>query len=662
MRPPREPCARKVFVLGIILLVLGACSAGLHERPTGPATDWRWFGGSPGGGHYSAASEIVPSNVSELELVWTHRSGDFHQPSQDIGTGAGSGNAGTSFQSTPLLDDGTLFYVTPYNRVFALNPSTGAQLWVFDPRVEIDPSVYTPPSRGLSSWHDASAGEECSHTIFLGTIDARLIALDASTGLRCSSFGTRGEVDLVHGLSPHERIRDYAVTSPPAILGDSVIVGSWVIDGSDPSAPSGVVRAYDARSGAFLWGWNAVPPGGEQRNPDGSFIAATANVWSLISVDTARNLVFVPTGNPYPDYYGVDRKGLDYYSSSVVALNGSNGEPVWRFQTVHHDIWDFDVPSQPTLVDLIHDEREIPALVQVTKMGLTFVLHRESGEPLFPVVERPVPQAGGLPNEILSPTQPFPVRPPPLVQQQISKDDAWGLTYFDRNACREKLENLLTGPIYTPPSIGGTAFFPSQLGGQNWGSPAIDPERKLMVATTNHIPTEARLTPRSSCDEERVVYPQHGTPYCYSAAPLVSPLGIPCTAPPWGTISAVDIQAGEIVWTRPMGAVGAWPLSVLKGGITVGGPLITAPGLIFVGASQDPYFRALDLHTGRELWRHKLPTTANSVPMTYRVSENGRQFVVVAVGGHWTGISEAGDFLMAFALPPRLSQSTPRTD
>ena len=628
-----------------------ACPAPPIERGEGPATDWPTFGGAPGGGHYATASELGPGNVHGLELAWVHNSGDFHDADHELGAGPGTSGTGTSFQATPLVVDGKLFYATPYDRVFALDPATGDEIWTFDPGVSIDRGLYTPPVRGVSSWRAEGVAGPCAHRIFLGTIDGRLIALDAGTGNPCQSFGTLGTVDLTEGLTPHEPTRDYAVTSPPAVLGDSIILGAWVIDGNHSAAPSGVVRAYDARSGAFLWGWNAVRPGESPYDADGSFRGGTAHVWSIISVDTERNLVVVPTGNPYPDYYGGDRKGFDYYSSSVVALNGSTGEPVWRFQTVHHDVWDFDVPAQPTFVDLTIDGASLPAVVQVTKMGLTFVLHRETGEPIFPVEERPVPQDGAVPGEVLSPTQPFPTRPPPLVQLGISPEDAWGITFWDRGACRERLEALRTGPIYSPQTLGGTAFYPSQIGGHNWGAPAVDPVRKWMVVNTNHIPLEARLVPRNECEEDQVIYPQKGTPYCYAALPLMSPLGIPCTSPPWGTLSAVDLARGEVVWTRPMGALGEWPLSLIKGGVTIGGPLITATGLIFIGASMDPLFRALDLATGEELWRVELPTTANSIPMTYRLEDDGRQFVVVAAGGHFAGFSPAGDHLMAFALP-----------
>jgi quinoprotein glucose dehydrogenase len=620
------------------------------EKPSGPSTEWSSFGGTPGGGHYSIADEITRSNIRHLTQIWTHNSGDFHGPDEQQTSQQGTRGAGTSFQATPILVDGLLYYPSPYNRVFALDPETGEEKWVFDPQVEVNQSLYTPPSRGVSSWKSKDSDYVCGHRIIFGTMDGRLIALNASNGLPCMDFGKRGTVDLTEGLTPLSRTRDYAVTSPPAIAGDLVIVGAWVIDGNHSDAPSGVVRAYDVKSGEFRWGWNAVAPNTSPHDANGVFRGGTANVWSIISVDLDRELVIVPTGNPYPDYYGGDRQGFDYYSSSVVALDVNDGHVVWSFQTVHHDVWDYDVPAQPTFVDLPIDGETIPAVVQVTKMGMTFVLNRETGVPLFEVVEKPVPQIGAVAGEVLSATQPFPTKPKPLVQLGITPDDAWGLTFWDKGACRKEMEERLTGSIYTPTSELGTVMYPSQIGGHNWGSPAIDPVRKIMVVNTNHLAVVGQLIPRSECEVDQVIYPQGGTPYCYAAQPLVSPLGIPCTSPPWGTLSTIDLITGDVLWTVPMGTLGSWPLSMIKGGVTLGGPLTTKAGLIFIGASMDPVFRALDLETGEELWQADLPTTANSVPMTYRL-ENGRQFVVVAAGGHYAGFSEHGDHLVAFALP-----------
>jgi quinoprotein glucose dehydrogenase len=622
----------------------------------GPPTDnlpWPAYGGSAGGGHYSAADQINVQNVAELEVAWVHHSGDVR---------AGGANAldaearldqlpNSAFVVTPIVVDDLLYYCTPFNRVFALNPRDGKERWHFDPVVDMSKEPVTN-CRGVSSWQSPEpGGATCDHRILLGTLDGRLIALDGATGERCPDFGKNGEIDLSAGLSAHDA-PEYSITSAPAILGESVITGAMVADSWRADVPSGVVRAYDVRTGAFRWGWNSVPPGKPTVDEQGRYVAGTTNVWSTISVDAERNLVIVPTGNSSPDYYGGDRGGdLDYYSSSVVALDGTDGHVVWHYQTVHHDIWDFDVPAQPTFVDLDIAGAHRPAVVQVTKMGMTFVLDRETGLPLFPVEERPVPQEGAVPGEYLSPTQPFPLKPAPLHRLGISPDDAWGFTFWDKGRCRETLEKLRTGPIYTPPSREGTVLYPGMLGGNNWGAPAVDPQRRIMVANTKHMAMTLKLIPRAECSE-RMRMPQTGSPYCVDIAPVVSPLGAPCTPPPWSTLAAMDLSSGEILWQEPFGTLAnlaPWPISLIKGGVEMGGPMITASGLIFIAASFDGRFRAFDIGNGAELWSDPLPTSGNAVPMTY--VSGGRQYVVIAAGGHWAAPTPTGDSLVAYALP-----------
>ena len=615
-------------------------STGLASESAG----WPTYGGQPGGGHYSVADEIGPDNVGQLEIAWTHNSGNIRERDFEAGVFSQS-----SFQATPILVDETLYYCSPFNIVFALDARTGAELWRFDPKVDKFADAL-PNCRGVSSWRSGKAGF-CEHRIIEGTLDGRLIALDAATGKPCPDFGADGEVDASHGLSEHDPW-EYSITSPPAILGDLAITGAMVLDNISLDVPSGVVRAYDVRTGALRWAWNPVPPGMAGLDEDGSYRRGTANVWSILSVDAQRNLVFAPTGNTSPDYFGGLRDGLDEYSSSVVALDGTTGERRWHFQTVHHDIWDYDVPSQPTVVDLRLGNSTIPALAQMTKMGLTFMLNRETGQPVWPVEERPVPQQP-VAGEYLSPTQPFPTHLPALISTPIGPEDAWGFTFWDRGSCRDQIAELRNEGIYTPPSLEGTLFYPSNAGGNNWGSPAIDPNRQVLFAVTNRAPSIVRLTPRAECDAGGSGGAQRGTPYCVRTRNLASPLGVPCTAPPWSTLDAIDLVAGKVLWSVPIGTtrhMAPFPFWWIKGVPAVGGPTVTASGLIFIGAAMEHSFRAFDAKTGAELWRHELPTAANATPMTYQLPD-GRQFVVIAAGGHWAGFNPPGDHLVAFALP-----------
>ena len=611
----------------------------------GSVATWTAYGGTPGGTHYSPASQITPANVSSLELVWEHRSGDIRIP-QRRGENKIPITA-NGFQVTPIVINDTLYYCSPFNKVFALDAETGEEKWRFDPGVDKFANIL-PNCRGVSSWRSGEDGI-CEHRIFVGTLDARLIALDADTGKPCSDFGVEGEVDVTHRISKHLPV-EYSITSPPAILNDLAITGSLVLDNTRTDAPSGVVRAYDVVSGELRWAWNPIPPGMDPTNEDGTYRSGTTNVWSIIAVDEERNLVFVPTGNTNPDFFGGHRDGLDHYSSSVVALNGDTGEVVWHFQMVHHDLWDYDTPAQPTLMDLRLDGKTIPVVVQVTKMGMTFVLHRETGEPVFPVEERPVPQ-DPVAGEYLSPTQPFPSHVPYLLSP-ITADDAWGFTFLDEGACRDRMKELRNDGIYTPPSLGGSFLYPSNGGGNNWGSPAIHLGEQIMLVVTWRVAATSKLIPRADCED--VVQPQMGTPYCVETGIVSSPIGVPCTAPPWATLDAIDLAAGKILWRVPIGTtrnIAPFPFWWIKGVPAVGGPIVTSTGLVFMGASLDHFFRAYDLETGEVIWKTDLPTSANSVPMTYQVRPEGRQYVVIAAGGHWGAPNPPGDHLMAYALP-----------
>ena len=486
--------------LVVTLLMCSACRGPAAEItvPGGVVADWPAYGATEGGTHFSRANQITPENVHLLEVAWEHRSGDFREReiSEDFFV------LQSSMQVTPIVVDDRLYYCSPFNRVFALDAETGEEIWAFDPEVNMDEVPVLPNCRGVSSWRSGEQGF-CEHRIVFGTFDGRIMAIDADSGKRCPDFGNNGEVDTTNGLSEHNPA-EYGITSPPAILGDRIISGAMVLDNQRTDSPAGVVRAFDVRSGEQLWGWNATPPGMSDRNPDGTWLSGTTNVWSIIAADEERDLVFLPTGNTTPDYYGGHRggsleDGKDYYSSSVVALKGETGEVAWHFQMVHHDIWDYDTPAQPTLVDLVVKGETVPAVVQVTKMGMTFALHRDTGEPLWPVEERPVPQEGKVPEEYLSPTQPFPTHIPYAVNPPLDGDDAWGMVLFDKWACQAKFEEMRNEGIYTPPSIEGSINFPSNGGGNNWGSPAIHPDTGVMVVYTNRVAGRTQLIPREQC-------------------------------------------------------------------------------------------------------------------------------------------------------------------
>jgi len=647
------------------VLLLAGCSPAPEIPVGGPTAEWPVYGGTPGGARYSPLTQIDQGNVGHLEVAWTYHTGDVSEG----GPGAPARNP-SSFQATPIVVDGTLYFPTAFSRVIALDPETGRERWSFDPELDLSASYAEIAARGVTTWLDPErgAGDECRQRIFLAHRGARLHALDAETGRPCSDFGTAGEVDLTLGVA---RVRDpdyhgpnYGVTSPPVTIGDLVVVGSAIGDNQWVEDATGVVRAYDARSGALRWAWDPIPrEEGDSRWREWTAKARRknggANAWSILSVDPERDLVFVPTGSASPDFYGGERTGDNRWANSVVALRGSTGELVWGYQLVHHDLWDYDVPAQPTLVTLRRNGEEIPAVAQASKMGLVFVLHRETGEPLFPVEERPVPQSD-VPGERTSPTQPFPTLPPPLVPHRFAPEDAWGLTPWDRGRCRELFQGLRYDGIFTPPSLQGTLLFPGGAGGTNWGSVAFEPSSGLLVLNTSSVPHSVRLIPQADLAETRranpgkEVSPQAGAPYGMIRDVVLSPLGVPCNPPPWGQLHAIDLSTGRVRWQVTLGTtrdLAPVPIPIGWGTPNMGGPIITATGLVFIGAAMDDYLRAFDLESGAELWKGRLPAGGQATPMTYRLGEDRRQYVVIAAGGHGKMGTRLGDALVAFALP-----------
>jgi quinoprotein glucose dehydrogenase len=617
--------------------------------------DWEAYGRDAGGERFSPLDAINRSNVSSLEVAWTFRTGDAYQPPE---------GRPTAFEATPLHVDGTLFLSTPVGRVIALDPVTGQQRWAYDAKSPRDKGYGDFASRGVSTWKRGS-----ERRIFVATIDARLIALDAATGSPFAGFGQQGIVDLRKGLRiPPEGFADYQVTSPPAVIGNTVVVGSAIADGTNKPHPSGEVRGFDAVTGKLLWTWDPVPQvpgtaGAETWKSSSAARAGGANAWSVIVGDPVRNLVFVPTSSPSNDYYGGERVGDNLFADSIVALRADSGERAWHFQTVHHDLWDYDVASPPILFEWRKDGRSTPAVAVASKTGHLFILDRETGKPLIAVEERSVPKSD-VRGEAASPTQPFPAAPRSLARTTLTADEAWAVTDEDRAWCRSTIATLRSDGFFTPPSLKGTLVVPGNVGGIAWGGMAHDRINELLIAPVNNLAAEVRLIARAEIETERKAgrlggafeyHPQRGTPYGVVRRFLLGPkTGLPCTPPPWGTLTAVKASTGEVAWQVPLGQL-SWaqrfPNAGQWGSIALGGPIVTAGGLVFTAGTLDAAIYAFDVQTGKQLWKGTLPTSARATPMTY-LGRDGRQYVVIAAGGH--GIPEGlplGDHLVAFALP-----------
>ncbi len=651
----------------IAATLAAACSASCGVLAQSPAaSDWGHYGGDAFGQRFSSLDQINRSNVARLTVAWRYRTGEL---------GAGLASAGKlTFEATPVLAFGLLYLETATNVVIALDPESGSERWRFDPRIDRARHYSEASARGVSVWESAGAAGVCRRRVFTGTLDARLLALDAETGQPCSGFGEAGQVDLTRGV----RIRDqgaYLVTSPPAVYGNVVIVGSAIGDNRAADLERGVIRGFDAVSGAQLWSFDPLPDSpAHPAAPDWNLAQAAGtgagNAWGVMSVDEEHGLVLIPTGSASPDFFGGLRTGSNRLADSLLALDARSGRLVWQQQLVHHDLWDYDLAAQPVLGDVAVQGTPVPAVIQATKTGMLYVFERTRGQPLFPINEKRVP-ASRVPGEQAAATQPFSSLPALTPQEPLQPEDAWGITFWDRARCRALIASLRNEGIFTPPDTQGTLLRPGYIGGVNWGGVAYDEGRGRIIAAVNLLPMMVTLlTPQ---EFEREVhsgdYPhaefarQAGTPYAMRREPLLSPLGLPCSTPPWGVLMSVDLRRGRIAWQAPLGSTEGftpWFVPTLDLGMPhMGGPIATAGDLVFIGAAMDSYLRAFDIETGRELWKHKLPAGGQATPMTYRAGRDHRQYLVISAGGHGGLGTPRGDYVIAFALPPAAATAHP---
>jgi quinoprotein glucose dehydrogenase len=644
----------KKLLLSSMVLLLGLFAS----ASAGTVVDWPVAAGDDGATRYSPLSEIDRSNVARLEVAWSYRHGD-------VRSGWPDPFKGTAFEASPIVVDGRLIFPTPFDRVIALDPETGRELWTFDPQIDKSRRFGNlMVNRGVAYWHSRFEGGTCTRRVFLATLDARLISLDAATGRRCEDFGRSGEVDLLEGIENVTDPWEYNETSPPTVVGDVVILGSSICDEIRRIQASGAVRAYDARSGRLVWRFDPIPRDGQRGAetwPAGAWqTTGAANVWSTITADPARGLVFLPVSSAAPDFIGVDRRGANLFSDSVVALDTATGAYRWHFQTVHHDLWDYDLPAPPILVRVRRDGREIDAVAQVTKTGFVFILDRESGAPLFPVEERPVPKSD-IPGEESSPTQPFPLKPPPLVPLELNEHQLWAADSSHLARCQKRLQTIRNRGPFTPPSTEWTILYPSTIGGANWSGGAFDPARGLFFVPTNDEVHLVRLNPlpsdnfqetgglvlRNSWSALRWLLWRTGTGLRYGQLrDLLREGGKPCNRPPWGVLHAVDLDRGEVRWQTPIGE----DEEGNRGLLNFGPPLVTAGGLVFVGGTKERKLRAFDADTGAVLASFDLPAGLHAGPITYKTKPDGDQFLVVAPGGHARLGSTLGDWIVAYRL------------
>jgi len=620
--------------------------------------DWLHYGHDSGGKRHSTIVQITTANVAKLERVWQYKLPPTNNP---------YGKQYVAFEATPLKVGDSLYFCSPDNVVIALDAETGKPRWTFDPK-DRKWSAFRV-CRGVAYHHTAQPGAECPNRIIAATTDARLFALDARTGKLCRGFGNQGMVNLLDGMG-HVQPGAYTVSSAPTIIGDIAVLGGGVTDNGKIDAPSGVIRAFNAITGQLAWAWDMGRPGQHGLPAPGQqYTRDTPNGWAPFSADPQLGLIFVPTGNSNPDYYGAKRSAAaEKYSTSVVALDAATGDVRWSYQMVHHDLWDYDGASQPVLTDFPTASGPVPAVIAATKRGELFVLDRRTGRPLTKVVEKAVPQGGGR-GDRTAKTQPFSVEMPSFIGEPVTEKSMWGLTPLDQLWCRIQFKKARYDGMFTPPTDGKPWIYsPGWMGGMDWSSVSVDPDRNIMVATTMHIANYHRFVShdeiRRNPKLKKAVTPQESSPYFGVLADYFhSPLGVPCQQPPYGRVNAVDLKTRKLLWSLPLGTAQhsgpleipflRVPFPIPMGTATMGGNIVTSSGLIFIGASLDQQFRAMDVHTGKELWSAALNAPAFATPMTYVSPKSGRQFVAVAVGGYNKYGPNNGLFIDAFALPRR---------
>ncbi|MGG5823588.1 glucose/quinate/shikimate family membrane-bound PQQ-dependent dehydrogenase [Falsiroseomonas sp. HW251] len=664
--------------------IRGASSPSAAAVPPG---EWHAYGRTEAGQRWSPLAQITPDNVSRLEVAWHYHTGDLR------------GRAGdpkeTTFEVTPLKIGDRLYFCTPHQDVVALDATTGREAWRYDPRIRGHLALQHLTCRGLAYFPggrtgpnaaapgsprqvaaapspvsdmpvaaaDGAQATSCDAKLLMPTADGRLIALDPATGAVCRDFGDgTGQVNLWANM-PNVDPGAYYSTSPPVVAGGLVIVGGTVLDNVSTHEQSGVIRAFDIRTGALVWNWDSGNPDQTAPLPAGEhYTPNSPNSWTTMAADETLGLVYVPLGNQPPDQWGANRSpAVERFSSSIVALDLATGRVRWRFQTVHHDLWDYDVPAQPSLVDLTVNGQRVPALVQPTKQGELFVLDRRTGEPLLPVREVPAPQ-GTLRGDHAAPTQPVSALSfePPRLRER----DMWGATLFDQLACRIQFHRLRYEGRFTPPSLQGSIVYPGNFGVFNWGGVAVDPQRQVAFTTPAYLAFVSRLVPRANDHDLYVndtppegalpaLNENFGAPYAVELKPFLSPIALPCQAPPWGYVAGADLLTGRIAWMHRNGTVRdltPLPLPFRMGVPDLGGPIVTAGGVAFLSGTLDYYLRAYDVATGREIWMARLPAGGQATPMTYQGAD-GRQYVLVAAGGHGSLGTDAGDSIIAYALP-----------